>query len=642
MARPPDKPAPLAGVGPHATVTNVTNLADPSASVPTRPVRLAPKSGRAEMRSDGAIVLTSTAPLAPYPQSWNAKIEQWAQEAPSRVFLTESDGAGGRRTITYAETLAAVESIGEGLLNLGLNAETPLAVLAENSIECALITLAAMWVGVPASPVSPPYALKATDFTKLSGVFAALQPGAIYVADGARYGAAIQAAAPVDAVIISGRAPIPGRETIALTDLRNSTPSARTAKANAAVTGDTIAKILFTSGSSGAPKPVILPHGMLAVNRQQCAQAYAFLNDGPPVMVDWLPWHHTFGGNNNLGQILWCGGELHIDDGGPTPAGIGRTVELLRAHPPTFYINTPGAFEALLPYLRNDKHFAQRFFSRLQLLQYGGALLAQHVWRAIDEIAVATTGERILMVSGLGSTECGPTPVQSTWEQHRKPEAGLPLAGVEAKLVPVETTWELRLRGPCVTPGYWRRPDLTAAAFDDEGFFKTGDAVLPLDPEDFSQGLLFDGRISENFKLSSGTWVQAVALRTRLLAALAPLVNDAVITGHNQGQVGAIAFPDMNVARKIASAHTDLTDEEVLAAPALRDWVQTRVSTLAGSAVGASERIARLALETEAPSFDNGELTDKGAAASRIVLSRRIDVVTALHAVTPPAAIFIA
>ena len=297
--------------------------------------------------------------LAPYPESWNAKLAHWAEQAPSRVFLTETDGAGGRRAITYAETLAAVESIGEGLLGLGLNTETPLAILAENSIDCALVTLAAMWVGVPASPISPPYALKATDFTKLAGVFEALRPGAIYVADGARYGSAIEAAAPAKLSTISGRAPISGRETISLADLRRSIAGARTARAHAAVTGDTIAKILFTSGSSGAPKPVILSHRMLAVNRQQCAQAYAFLNDEPPVMVDWLPWHHTFGGNNNFGQMLWCGGVLHIDDGGPTPAGIGRTVELLRAHPPTFYLNTPGAFEALLPHLRNDTNFAR-------------------------------------------------------------------------------------------------------------------------------------------------------------------------------------------------------------------------------------------------------------------------------------------
>jgi feruloyl-CoA synthase len=634
---------PLAEARRTASVAGVTDTAtDPSAAASARPVRLAGKSGQAVTRADGAILLTSTLPLEPYPESWNAKLAHWAIEAPERLFLSEGDGAGGRRTITYGETLAAVQSIAEGLLGLELDRDKPLAILAENSIDCALITFAALWIGVPASPISPPYALKATDFNKLAGVFDALGPGALYVACGERYGAAIEAAAPKDIAVISGGAPAPGRTTTALSDLRAARASARTAKANAAVTGDSIAKILFTSGSSGAPKPVNLPHRMLAVNRQQCAQVYAFLNDEPPVMVDWLPWHHTFGGNNNLGQTLWCGGEFHIDDGGPTPSGIGRTIKLLRANPPTFYINTPGAFEALLPHLRNDKDFASRFFSRLKLLQYGGATLAPHIWRAIDEVAVATTGQRILMVSGIGSTECGPTPVQSTWEQHRKPEAGLPLPGVEAKLTPIEGTWELRLRGPCVTPGYWRRPDLTAAAFDEEGFFKTGDAVKPLDATDFAQGLLFDGRLSENFKLASGTWVRAVALRARVLGAFAPLVKDAVMTGHNGGEVGALCFPDMEVARGLADLAADASDAEVLASAKLRAWVQERLSMFAKTANGASERVTRLALDAEAPSFDNGELTDKGAAASRIVLARRGAAVEALHATPPGDGVYIA
>ncbi|NWG53163.1 MAG: AMP-binding protein [Hydrogenophilaceae bacterium] len=617
----------------------MTKADDPSALKPTRPVRLAGKRARAERRADGAVVISSTEPLAPYPESWNLKLAHWARAAPARTFLTEADGAGGRRAITYGETLAAVRRIGEGLAGLGLDQGRPLAILAENSIACALTTLAALWIGAPAAPISPAYALKATDFSKLAGALAALEPGAIYVADGVRYGAAIRAVTPADAILISGGAPVAERRTIPLAALEAREPGTRAEAANAAVVGDTIGKIMFTSGSSGAPKPVMQPHRMLAVNRQQCAQAYAFLNDAPPVLVDWLPWHHTFGGNNNFGQTLWCGGELHIDDGGPTAEGTARSVALLRAHPPTFYINTPGAFEALLPYLRDDAEFAARFFSRLQLLQYGGALLAPHIWRAIDEIAVATIGRRILMVSGIGSTECGPTPVQSTWEQHRKPEAGLPLPGVEAKLVPVDGAIELRLRGPCVTPGYWRRPDLTAAAFDEEGFFKTGDAVKPLDPDDFAQGLLFDGRISENFKLSSGSWVQATTLRARLLAALAPLVKDAVITGHNRGEVGAIAFPDMAIARDIVG---DLDDETLLAHPKLRDWVLTRASALAAQARGGTERIARIALAAEAPSFDNGELTDKGAASARIVLARRANLVEALHAETPPAYILIA
>jgi feruloyl-CoA synthase len=610
------------------------NPAD-SSSVPTRPVALAPRAGKAVARPDGTILVSSTLPLAPYPESWNIKLREWALRTPDRIFLTESDQRGGRHALTFAATLAAIRRIGAGLLELGLDQERPLAILSENSIDCALVTLASLWVGIPASPISPAYALKATEFSKLSGVLESLSPGAIFVADGARYGAAVRGACADAIPVISGGAPVAGRATRRLADLQKAEAGAAEIAANAAVTGATIAKIMFTSGSSGAPKPVILPHRMLAANRQQNAQAFRFMLDAPPVMVDWLPWHHTFGGNNNFGFALWCGGTFHIDDGAPTPAGIGRTVALLAAHPPSFYINTPSGFDALLPHLAGDRGFAEKFFSRLKLMQYGSAVLSVHIWRALDAVAVATIGQRILMVAGVGSTECGPTPVQSSWEQHLKPEAGLPLPGVEVKLVPTQGTWELRMRGDCVTPGYWRRPDLTQQALDDEGFFLTGDAVKPLDPDDFAQGLLFDGRISDNFKLSSGTWVAANKLRSQLIGALAPLVRDAVITGHDRSEVGAIGFPDMAFARELTGASPQTEDDAVLADPVLRSWVTDRLAALAGRALGSSERILRLVLDAEPPTFDNGELTDKGVAASRIVRLRRAGVVEALHAADP-------
>jgi len=602
--------------------------------VPTRAVALAPRSGLAVTRPDGTVLLSSTIPLEPYAESWNVKLREWALRTPERIFLTESDQHGGRLALTFAETLAAIRCIGAGLLQLGLDQERPLAILSENSIDSALVTLAALWVGVPASPISPAYALKATEFSKLSGVIESLNPGAIFVADGERYGAAVRGACPDAMPVISAGAPVAGHATMRLADLQKIEAGAAEVAANAVITGATIAKIMFTSGSSGAPKPVILPHRMLAANRQQNAQAFRFMLEAPPVMVDWLPWHHTFGGNNNFGFALWCGGTFHIDDGAPTPAGIGRTVKLLAAYPPTFYINTPSGFDALLPHLAGDRTFAGKFFSRLKLMQYGSAVLPVHIWRALDQTAVATIGQRILMVAGLGSTECGPTPVQSTWEQYHRPEAGLPFPGVEIKLVPLHGSWEMRMRGDCVTPGYWRRPDLDAQAFDKEGYFIMGDAVRPLDPGDFAQGLLFDGRISDNFKLSSGTWVQVVKLRSQLIGALAPLVRDAVITGHNRNELGAIGFPDMAFARQLAGEpHTE--DDAVLADPALRRWVTNRLAALAGSARGSSERILRFVLAAESPTFDNGELTDKGVAAGRIVRQRRAVVVEGLHAADP-------
>ncbi|MDE8344617.1 MAG: AMP-binding protein [Acidocella sp.] len=610
-----------------------------SAVFPTRPVRMAPRAAIATTRADGAIFLESTAKLADYPESWNIKLRDWAAAVPDRVLLTEPDGDDKRRAITYAETLDAVRHIGEGLLALGLDQDKPLAILAENSIDCAMVTLAALWVGIPASPISPAYALKATEYSKLQAVFAALGPGGLYIADGNRYGAAVAGAFPANLPVISSGAGVPDRETISLASLRATPFGPREAAANAAVTGDTVAKILFTSGSSGAPKPVIQPHGMLAANRQQNAQAYAFMLEEPPVMVDWLPWHHTFGGNNNFGFALWCGGTFHIDPAIPGDGNIARSVALLSEHPPSFYLNTPGGFTGLIAQLASNTGFRQLFFSRLKLIQYGGAVLPLHLWRGLDDLAVAATGTRILIVSGLGSTECGPTPVQSSWEQHRQPEAGLPLADVQAKLVPTQGTWELRLRGPCITPGYWRRPDLTAAAFDENGFFLTGDAVKPVQPENFAHGLLFDGRISDNFKLSSGTWVQAPKLRTHLINALAPLLKDAVITGPNRDDLGAIGFPDMAFIRQLAGESYDDTD--ILFAPELRGWIIERLQALARDARGSSERIVRLALEIEAPSIDNGELTDKGVAAARMVIARRAAVIDALHGDRPDPRFFV-
>jgi feruloyl-CoA synthase len=614
--------------------TRVADDQDWSAKAPTRQVSLAPRDGEIEARADGTILLRRRESLEPHPTSWNQRLAHWAALTPDRIFLTEAARDGRRRSITYAEMLHRVMRVGEALLALGASPERPVAILGENTIDVAAVTLAALWVGVPASPVSPAYALAAPDYVKLIEVLAALGPAVAYVGNTDRYGDAVRTAFAADIPLIVSGKPIEGRSCREIRTLARATLNGSGLVANRKVGPDTIGKILFTSGSSGTPKPAIIPHGMLAANRQQNTQVFPFMMEEPPEMVDWLPWHHTFGGNNNFGFALWCGGTLHIDDGRPTPQGIERTVDLLRRFPPTIYFNTPNGFDMLLPHLKADRAFAERFFSRLKLIQYGGALLPEHIWRGIDEAAVATVGMRILIVSGIGSTECGSTATNSSWEQHRKPEAGLPVAGVEAKLVPVEDTWELRLRGACVSPGYWHRPDLTAAAFDEEGYFKLGDAVKPVDG-DFANGILFDGRISDNFKLSTGTWVSSGNLRTRLIAALAPVLKDAVITGHNRNEVGAIGFPDLDAVRTITAQSSRASDAEVLSHPALRSWLESRLDALATGAKGSSERIARFVLEAEPPSLDNGELTDKSVAAARVVLTRRAEVVEELHA-SPP------
>ncbi|WP_294198235.1 AMP-binding protein [uncultured Sphingomonas sp.] len=612
----------------------VASPAIDSSAYPTRPVRMGAKAATIERRPDGSVLVRhDTEPVA-VTQTWNQRLEMWGTADPERVFLTEAYG-DTRRAWTFGEALADARAIAAALTHLPLSAERPLAILAENSVDCARVTLGAMFAGVPAATISPSYALLASDFAKLSAVIASLNPGAVYVANGDRYAAAVAAAVPNDIPVILGGGAVSGRDTRFLADMLAVEPSPLSRQREAVVAMDDIAKILFTSGSSGTPKPVTISHRMLADNRAQNMLVFAFLQDEPPVMLDWLPWHHTFGGNNNFGFALWAGGTLHIDEGRPTPGGVAATIANLKRYPINLYMSSPSGFEVLIPHLRADPALRRAFFSKLKVMQYGGASLATYLWAEIDDLAVAETGHRILMVSGIGSTECGPTPMQSSWEQHRKPEAGLPVPGVTVKLIPFEDAFELRFAGDCVTRGYWKRPDLTAAAFDDEGFFLTGDLVKAIDPDRLEDGFLFHGRTSDNFKLTSGTWVTVLPLRLRLLSALAPVLQDAVIAGDQRDRVTAIGFPDLVAARRIAGLSEDAEAESVLGHPVLRAWIAERLRTLAAGAGGSSQRIVRVVLEAESPSLANGELTDKAAASARAVLTRRASVVDELYA-SPP------
>lgn len=621
----------------HSTPDGIDNMA-----VPIRPVRMGEKAAVAQHRPDGTTLLSNASPPAAVTQTWNQRLVQWADRAPDRLLLTEAGPGEGRRGWTFGDAVRDARAIAAALGDLPLSPERPLAILAENSVDCARITLGGMFAGVPVAPISPSYALLATDHSRLAGVIASLGPGAVYVANGERYGAAVRGALPDDLPVITGGAAVAGRDCLFLSDLLATVPDQRARAAEAAVGLDMVAKILFTSGSSGAPKPVILPHRMLSDNRAQNMLVYAYLQDEPPVMVDWLPWHHTFGGNNNFGFALWAGGTLHIDDGRPNAAGVGRTIANLKRYPVNIYMSSPGGFEVLIPHLRADTALREAFFVNLKVMQYGGALLATHLWRELDDLAVRTIGTRILMISGLGSTECGPTPMQSSWEQHRRPEAGLPVPGVTAKLLPFEDGLELRFAGDCITPGYWKRPDLTAEAVDDEGYFITGDMVLPIDRDDLTQGLLFHGRISDNFKLTTGTWVTVSSLRLQLLAAMAPVLSDAVIAGAQRGYVSAIGFPNVAAARVVGGLADDTPDADVLANATLARWIKERLDALATQAGGSSQRIARLVIEAEQPSLANGELTDKAAAAPRVVLARRSAVVDELYAEPPSARVLVA
>jgi feruloyl-CoA synthase len=602
---------------------------DPAPAAPVRSVRLGPRDVVVDRRPDGIIHLTSPHPLPPYPAKLTERLEHWAAAAPERTFLAQRDAAGGWRTVTYAQALDQVRRIGAALLTYDLSPQRPVAILSGNDIEHALLGLAAMYVGVPYAPISPAYALISQDFGKLRSIFELLTPGLVFAADGVAYSRAIEAVVPPGTPVVVTRNPMPGRTTTPF-DALHAPPAAADA-AHAKVTPDTIAKFLFTSGSTGTPKAVINTQRMWCSNQAMILSQLAYFEDEPPVIVDWSPWHHTAGGNHNFGFVLYNGGTFHIDEGKPAPGAIETTVKNLREVATNWYFTVPKGYEALLPYFRADAQLRQTFFSRLKVLWFAGAALSQSVFDEMQELALASCGERILFLTGLGSTETAPMALGRMWQSKDSTNMGVPAPGVEIKLAPCEGKLEVRVRGPNIMPGYWRQPALTAAAFDEQGFYKLGDAVKFQDPADPREGLLFDGRIAEDFKLATGTWVNVGPLRARLLAQLEPYARDVVIAGGDRNEIGVLIFPNLDACRALAAdATADVTrDQRVL------DEFCDRLAAFAKTSTGSSNRVCRAMLLAEPPSLDAGEMTDKGSINQRAVLSRRADLVTELYAAEP-------
>ena len=512
---------------------------------PMREVRLGEAGMILDKRPDGTIYARSPVRLGPYPERLTERLAHFANIAPERVLFAERDAQGGWRSVTYAEALDSIRRIGAALLRRGLSAERPIAILSDNGISHALIGLAAMHVGIPYAPISVAYSLMSTDFGKLRQIMACLTPGLVFAAEGARFGDAIGAAVPQDAEIVVDEGWPEGRKATSYAELLATDPSPEVEEAHRRVTPDMIAKFLFTSGSTGAPKGVINTQRMLCANQEMIAAHLAFLRDEPPVLLDWLPWNHTFGGNHNVGLTVYKGGSLYIDDGKPMPGAIERTVRNLREVAPTVYFNVPRGFEALLPYFRKEKPLRDLFFSRLKLMFYAGAGLSQHVWDEFEALALETCGERIAMITGIGSTETAPSALFTTLGASQSGAVGVPLPGVEVKLAPVGDKLEGRVRGPSITPGYWREAEMTRKAFDEEGYYCFGDALRFLDERDEMKGFRFEGRLSENFKLGTGTWVSVGPLRQAFLSAFAPYAKDVVITGHDRDEVCALVFPDV-------------------------------------------------------------------------------------------------
>jgi feruloyl-CoA synthase len=572
-----------------------------------------------ERRADGALLLRSPHELLPHPRCLTERLAHWSREAPARTFVAQRDAGGGWRTIAYGEAMRRVRAIAQALLDRGLSAERPLAIFSDNDIEHALLALACMHVGIAYVPVSSAYSLVSTDHAKLKYVVGLMTPGLVYAADEGRFAKAIAAAVPA------------GTEVISADSFRTleGSPGAAVDAAHAAVGADTIAKFLLTSGSTGQPKAVINTQRMLCSNQQMIAQALPSLGTMPPVMVDWLPWNHTAGGNHNLGLVLYHGGTLYIDEGKPVPGLIERTVRNLREVGPTIYISVPRGYEALLPFLRADAQLRRSFFSRLHLLQYAAAVLPQPVWQAYEDLAVETCGERILWITGYGATETAPSAMYTSRGAARAGTVGLPLDGLELKLAPVADKLEARFRGPSITPGYWRQPELTQDAFDDEGYYRTGDALRFVDPADPRKGFEFDGRTAEDFKLGTGTWVSVGPLRARINAACSPLVQDVVITGHGRSALGALVFPNMVVCKDLQAAE-------------LRARLQPIFERLAREATGSSTRVMRALLMDAPASIDASEVTDKGSINQRAVLKNRSALVESLYADPPGPEIMVA
>jgi feruloyl-CoA synthase len=600
-----------------------------TSSAPYRRVRLGDLTPLVRHREDGTLFVRARESLGAYPRTMIERFAHWAAAAPERTLLAWRSGAEFAR-LSYGEAMSSTRAIAQSLLGRGLSPERPLAILSGNSVEHLLLALAAQHAGIPYAPVSPAYSLLSTEFATLRNVVETLTPGLVFADDATKFDRAIAAAVPRDTEVLTSST---------FEALRNVAPTTEVDRAHAAVDPDSVAKILFTSGSTGIPKGVVNTHRMLCANQQMILETLPFLADEPPVLVDWLPWHHTFGGNHNMGITVYNGGSLYLDEGRPLPGAFAASARNLRDVAPTVYFNVPRGYEELVRALRDDRALAEQFFSpRLRLLFYAAASLSQHVADELARIAVETCGEQVLLVTGLGATETAPMAICRAWESDRAAAIGLPVPGLEAKLVAVGDKYEVRVKGPNVTTGYWRNDEATRAAFDDEGFYRMGDSVRLVDPDDVSKGLLFEGRLGEDFKLSTGTWVNVGPLRTKIIAHCSPLVRDAVITGHGRDSVAMLAVLDADGCRSLC---TELPADAALRAIAAHPAVRRRFGELFASfreaATGSSSRVERAIILDCPLSLDDGEITDKGSINQRAVLRRRASLVEDLYTDPPPA-----
>ena len=574
------------------------------------------------MRADGSFVLSSPEPLGSYARCIGEWVEHWSAATPDALALAERDEMGGWRRLNWRDLRTLVGRVAQSLLDLDLPAQRPVVVLSDNAIDHAVLMLASMHVGRPVCTVSSAYCRLTKDHSKVRDILQALKPALVYASDGEVYGPAI-GASRADAVVVLGHAVqrVPG--ALSFQSLTQTVEGPAVQRAFAAIVPDDHAKYLLTSGSTGSPKVVINTHRMLCANQQMIAQTWRFLEREKTVLLDWLPWSHTFGGNHNLNLVLRNGGSLYIDEGRPAPGLVERTVRNLREVMPTLHFNVPRGLDMLLPFLEADDDLAREVLSRLRLIFYAGAALPPSTWRRLEALAARVSDQPLWLTTSWGSTETSPAVTSAHWRLEGAGCIGLPMPGIELKLVPNGEKHEMRVRGITVFPGYRDAPHLSADAFDEEGFYKIGDAGLLADPERPECGVVFNGRVAEDFKLTTGTWVSVGSVRVNLVSALAPYVQDAVITGHDRDEVGALLFP--------AAAASQL------AVDALASKIHDALQALRAQGGGSSQFPARVLLLSEPPSADAGEITDKGYVNQRATLARRSADVQALYAEPPHA-----
>lgn len=609
---------------------------------PVRRVHVAKMHALFHEYPQGILHVRSSEALDVYPARVTDRLELWAKHASDRILLAQRAADGSWQTSTYAQAFERVRRLAWGLIRHGLSLSRPLIILSGNSIEHGLLALAAMYGGIPYAPIAPSYSLMVREFKALDHIWQNLEPGMVFVEEGSRFTAALKAVMREKITVVYHGSRPEGVSAIDLTELEREDAPGKVDEAHQRTGPDSIAKILYTSGSTGLPKGVITTHRMLCANQQMLAQVMPCLSEQPPVICDWLPWNHTFGGSHNFGIALYNGGTLYIDRGKPTPELFGETIRNLREIATTAYFNVPKGYEMLVDRLRTDSELRQTFFSRLELLFFAAAGLSQRVWNELQDLAFETCGEEILVVTGLGSTETAPFALSTGIEGSSSGWIGLPVPGVELKLVPLSDRSEARVRGPSITPGFWHRADLDALAFDEEGYYRMGDAIKFVDAADPQKGFIFDGRLNEEFKLSSGTWVRVGVLRMRLLAHFGGLLEDVVLAGPDRDYVAALLFPSLHACRKLCG---DLKENapaaEVLGRNEVRAAFLERLGSFAVLNQSSSTRVVRAVVLDQPPSLEAREVTDKGSINQAAVLKNRAERVEELYREPAPSRVLV-